>query len=192
MTATVTLDEVWRLFKASDEKMARMSEEAARNREEAARDRKETEAALRDLSWRMGRLGNQLGEFAEGMVAPAARRLFTARGIPVHVVARNVEGERDGRAVEIDILVVNGEHVMAIEVKTRPRVEHVDEHLERLAAFKAVFPEYRERVLLGAIAGLTVDDNVARYAYRRGLFVLGQSGETVTILNDEAFQPREW
>jgi hypothetical protein len=28
--------------------------------------------------------------------------------------------------------------------------------------------------------------------YRRGLFVLAQTGDSVTILNDDRFQPRAW
>ena len=203
MTATVTLDDVWRLFKATDERfnatderIARLNEETNErfkaNDEAAIRRHAETEAALRELSRRMGHFSNQVGEFAEELVVPAARRLFAARGIPVHTVARNVQGDRNGRATEVDILVVNTDHVVAIEVKTRPRITHVDDHLDRLAMFKEIFPEYGDRKLLGAIAGILFDENVARYTYQRGLFVLGQSGDAVTILNDGKFQPKVW
>ncbi len=207
MTAAVTIEDILRLFQATDERIARMNEDATRRHAETeaamarsraeteaamARSRAATDAALQDLSRRMGRFSNQLGEFAEGMVAPAGKRLFAERGIPVHAVARNVEGERNGRTIEIDVLVINDGHVVAIEVKSRPRIEHVDEHLDRLAAFKEVFPVYRDCTLLGGIAGIVMDEEVARYAYRRGLFVLGQSGDGITILNDDKFRPREW
>ena len=33
---------------------------------------------------------------------------------------------------------------------------------------------------------------IANYAYRRGLFVLAQSGDSVIILNDAQFQPQAW
>ncbi len=196
----VTLDEVWRLFKASDERFderlrvsdERFNERMARLSKAADRRHAETEAALRELSRRMGRFTDQIGEFAEALVVPAAATIFVRRGIPVHSVARNVTGQRDGKAIEVDILVVNDDHVMAIEVKNRPKLDHVNEHLERLAIFKQVFRQYRDHKLLGAIAGITVDDNVARYAYRQGLFVLAQSGETVTILNDDKFHPAVW
>jgi len=214
MTATVTLDDVWRLFKATDERIARLNEatderiarlneatderfkatdqQIKANDQIALRRHAETEAALRDLSRRMGHFSNQIGEFAEELVVPAARRLFAARGIPVHFIARNVQGERDGRATEIDILVVNTDHAVVIEVKTRPKIAHVDNHLERLSIFKEIFPQYRDHKVLGAIAGILFDENVARYAYQKGLFVLGQSGDTVTILNDGKFQPKVW
>jgi hypothetical protein len=31
-----------------------------------------------------------------------------------------------------------------------------------------------------------------RYAYRQGLFVLAQAGETVSILNNPDFEPKNW
>jgi hypothetical protein len=39
---------------------------------------------------------------------------------------------------------------------------------------------------------MVVPDEVARYAYRQGLFVIAQSVESVIILNDDTFQPRSW
>jgi hypothetical protein len=39
---------------------------------------------------------------------------------------------------------------------------------------------------------MVVPDEVARYAYRQGLFVLAQSGDSMVILNDAQFQPQSW
>jgi hypothetical protein len=33
---------------------------------------------------------------------------------------------------------------------------------------------------------------VDRYAYRQGLFVIKQTGDTVALANDPAFQPVTW
>jgi hypothetical protein len=37
-----------------------------------------------------------------------------------------------------------------------------------------------------------IPTDVARYAYRQGLFVIAQSGEDLVILNDETFKPKSW
>ena len=50
----------------------------------------------------------------------------------------------------------------------------------------------REYQLLGAVAGMVVPDQVGRYAYRKGLFVLAQSGHALEIRNDTSFQPKTW
>ena len=55
-----------------------------------------------------------------------------------------------------------------------------------------IFPEYNDKQLYGAVAGIEIEQGADKYAYRQGLFVLAQSGETVTILNDARFQPKVW
>ena len=68
----------------------------------------------------------------------------------------------------------------------------VDEHLERLVKFKQLMPRYQDVNALGAVAAMVVPDDVARYAYRKGLFVLAQSGDSLIILNDVQFLPKAW
>ena len=46
--------------------------------------------------------------------------------------------------------------------------------------------------LLGAIAGMRIEEQADKYAYRQGLYVLKQKGEVVEIANDDKFKPREW
>ena len=42
---------------------------------------------------------------------------------------------------------------------------------------------------LKEVAGIEIDHGIDSYTYRRGLFVMKQSGETVKIINDVQFQP---
>jgi len=42
------------------------------------------------------------------------------------------------------------------------------------------------------VLAMVAPREVARYAYRQGLYVLAQSGESVVILNDAQFQPKAW
>ena len=55
----------------------------------------------------------------------------------------------------------------------------------------ARIPNSRYR-LLGGVAAVAVPEDVARYAYRQGLYVLAQSGDAVEIRNDGRFAAREW
>jgi len=45
---------------------------------------------------------------------------------------------------------------------------------------------------MGRWRGCGFEDGADRYAYRQGLFVLAQNGDTVKILNDAQFQPKAW
>lgn len=61
-----------------------------------------------------------------------------------------------------------------------------------MAEFKQFFPEYQDRRVFGAVAGIVIDEGADRYAYQNGLFVIGEKGETVKILNDQKFTPKVW
>ncbi|MGF1567571.1 MAG: DUF3782 domain-containing protein [Nodosilinea sp.] len=153
---------------------------------------RETDRKLKLVTTAIGDLGNRLGEFVEGLVKPAVVRLFQARGISVHEVHPGVEVDRNGERLEIDLLAVDDAAAVLVEVKSKLSQADVDEHLERLGKFKRLMPRYADVRALGAVAAMVVPPEVARYAYRRGLFVLAQTGDSVTILNDERFQPRAW
>ncbi|MDZ7762149.1 MAG: hypothetical protein U5L00_18090 [Desulfovermiculus sp.] len=94
--------------------------------------------------------------------------------------------------MEIDLLVTNDDLALAVECKSRLGIDDVNEHLDRLNRFKRLLPRYSDVRLMGAVAGMVVPDDVARYAYRRGLYVLAQSGESVIIRNDDTFTPGIW
>ncbi|MEO5330686.1 MAG: hypothetical protein H7839_01575 [Magnetococcus sp. YQC-5] len=139
------------------------------------------------------RLGGRLGEFVEGLVAPACRTLFAQRGIPVHKVSRRVEADLPGgRHMEIDLFVVNTDSVSLVEVKSKLTVDDVRDHLEHMSEFKEFFPEHADKKVFGAVAGMVVEDNVIRFAISKGLFVLVQAGDSVRLANDEGFVPRTW
>ena len=53
-------------------------------------------------------------------------------------------------------------------------------------------PEYHDRKVVGAVAGIEIVENADTFAYRQGLFVIVRSGEMVTMLNDEKFKPKVW
>jgi hypothetical protein len=93
---------------------------------------------------------------------------------------------------EVDLFAVNQEVAVAVECKSHLGVDDVKEHLALLAIFKQSFPQYGGYQLLGAVAGMVVPDQVGRYAYRSGLFVLAQSGNAMEIRNDAGFEPRAW
>ncbi len=90
------------------------------------------------------------------------------------------------------ILAINGEYAVLIEAKSTLKIEDVREHLERLEKFKTFFPEYKERKVVGAVGGIIMEEDSDKYAYRNGLFVIGESGDAAVILNDTNFQPKVW
>lgn len=192
---TATLDEVWALFREvaeAQKETDRKFQDTDRKFQETDRLMKDTDRRLKQLNEQLGKLGNRLGEFVEGLVKPAVVRLLQERGIDVHEVYPDVEVDRGEEGIQIDLLVVNGAEAVLVEVKSKLAMADVNEHLERLGKFKRLLPRYADMRAMGAVAAMVVPKDVARYAYRQGLFVLAQSGESVVILNDAQFQPKAW
>jgi len=154
----------------------------------------DTVEKFQDLRNMMGKLGDRLGDFVEEMVRPAVVRLFRERGFDLRQVFRDVTAyDAQGRYVmQVDLLAVDTLTALVVECKSRCSVADVSEHLDRLAGFKSCFPRYGDVQLFGVMAAMVMPDDVARYAYRKGLYVLAQSGDTIVIRNDEQFQPKEW
>jgi hypothetical protein len=160
--------------------------------QESERRRQETDRQIRQVNRQIGDLGNRLGEFVEWQVRPAAIRLFQSRGIAVQELASDVTIQRDGEGLEIDLLAINTTVAVLIEVKSKLSQSDVDDHLERLGKFKRLMPRYQDVQAMGAIAAMVVPPDIARYAYRQGLFVIAQTGDDMAILNDANFSPKIW
>jgi hypothetical protein len=61
---------------------------------------------------------------------------------------------------------------------------------EKLPIFKELFPRFKDMKVIGAMAGANIVGESDRYAMKRGLYVLTQSGDNITMLNDKNFQAR--
>ncbi len=153
---------------------------------------KETDRKIKEVTGNIGKLGNRLGEFIEDAVRPAVVRLFRQQGIDVHEVHPNVSSQRGDEGVEVDVLVVNDVEIVAIECKSKLSVDDVNEHVERLAKLKRLLPSYAGKRVLGAVAAMVIEDSVAQYAYRKGLYVIGQSGDHLEIRNAVGFVAKSW
>ncbi|MFH7244971.1 MAG: hypothetical protein ACHWZW_19215 [Spirulina sp.] len=210
MADPVTIEDIYELFRRSqseaDERFRRSQSEADRRAVEADRraaeaDRRSAEADRRlkrleqiaaNTSREVAGLTTRWGQFVENLVEPAVVRLFQERGIEVQETSRRLKSQRPGASMEIDILAVNGDVAVAIEVKSRLSRQDVEDFLGRLPKFKQAFPQYGAYHIHGAVAGIELDKGVDRYAYQQGLFVIKQTGDTVTLANDRKFQPMAW
>lgn len=95
--------------------------------------------------------------------------------------------------MEVDLILENDDEVIVVEVKTILKVQDVNDFLADLDDFLRFFPRYAGRCIYGAVAGLTVEENAGRYAYRCGLFVLVMADNgLVQMRNDTKFCPHDF
>jgi len=69
--------------------------------------------------------------------------------------------------MEVDLLLVDGEALVVVGVKSTLRVDNVCDLPDNLKKFPRFFPEYRGYRLFGAVAALNFDESSECYAYRR-------------------------
>ena len=183
--------ELDRALKQSADERDRAMKASADERDraiKAAADR--TDEAIRKMA---GEFSSQWGDLVEALVEPSLVGQFQMRGVPITQSTRRMEGiDHAGRQVEIDVLLVNGDAVVAIEVKTKCKVDDIVDYEKTLMRFREAFRQYSGHRLLAGIAAVTFDSGCDRYAYKRGMFVLKPVAGIAQILNDESFVPREF
>ena len=199
---SATPEEVWALLreaaaiqketKLQMQETDRQMQETDRRMQELVESQKETDRRMKETDKKFGELSNRFGELAEHLVAPNIKEKFNALGFTFKKVSQNIQITNDsgGHAAEIDILLENGDTVIAVEVKAKPKQSDIDDHIKRMELLCA--EDHRKRIVHGAIAGAIMSKEVRNYILKNGFYPIEQSGDTVTINVPKSFKPRRW
>ena len=165
---------------------------------ETDRQMKETDKQLKELGQSIreanGNFDNKWGQFLENLVKGDLLKLLGERNIEVKTVYPRVPVKRDDGTTEtdIDLMAVNGNEVVAIEVKNDLKKKDVDKHLNILNKFKTYFQDHNNKTIYGGVAYLSCKDDSADYAKEKGLFVIeavGGNTDVSRIVNGRDFKP---
>ena len=118
--------------------------------------------------------------------------LFQQYNIPIQRTIRRVSGCYQGHNYEFDILVIDGEELVIVEVKTTLRPKDVTKFVEKLDQCKVWMPEYAAGKVHGGVAFIQADASADRMAEKQGLFVIRATGDSATLVNQAEFRPRIW
>jgi len=211
----LTFEKVWAAMMKSEQRMEEYNRKWKERMEESNREWKEQMAEsdrewkeqmaesdrkwkeqMKELSKNIGGISNSLGDLTESMFRHELWKKFKEIGIPVTCQSSDKEfSDHDGRILaEVDIFMENGDCVIAVEIKTRLKMEHVDAHLKRIEIIRRYMDERGDkRKLFGAVAGGSVPKKVMGHAQEQGLYVILQNGESVSIADaPQGFKAREW
>ncbi|MDR2419447.1 MAG: hypothetical protein LBD79_10420 [Treponema sp.] len=183
------------LFKETDRQI---KETAAQMKEKAAQTDaqiKETAAQMKATNKRISELGGRLGEMVEYIVSPHLEHKFTRFGIKLDtiIIEHTLEEPGKGIIAEIDVFLSNGEYAVAVEVKSKPSIKDVDEHVKRMKKLRGYADRHNDkRKYMGAIAGMVVTEQVKKYAFKQGFPILTPSGDSIELECPEGFSPKEW
>ena len=170
------LDEEWKEWRRESEIASKKSEER--------------------LQQAMGKLGSSYGEQVEAVFVNLSRK-FNKLGhcFPIEARSSVVFIDSDGNNVaEVDRYLENGDSIMAVEVKAKLKQDNIDCLIKRLTKLSDFIKRRGDkRRVLGAVAGGIVPEHLLGYAHNRGLYVLVQSGESVSVAPlPQGFVPNEW
>ena len=201
MAEAFTFEKVWAALmedrerqKESDRLMQERIQENDRQMRERMREHDQLKERMQETDRRIGELGNRFGELAEHLVAPSIMEKFNELNFNFDNISQDHRIKENGRLLaEIDILLENGEVVIAVEVKSKPLEKDVDQHVSRMEILRRRADARNDkRRFQGAIAGAIMSESVRDYAHKTGFYVIEQTGDTVRINIPEDFTPRQW
>jgi hypothetical protein len=181
------------LRKKNEEQTAELKKLLKEIEEKQKKTDKEIDKVAKDI-------GGGLGRAAEGMAAPAVPKVFRELGfkvISVHTRVKSLDEETGEVKAEVDLLclaMLNGKRVVLVgEVSAHLTSDDIKIFVEEeLPNFKINYSDYAGQQAYAFVAGLNIDDHAARFAHRKGLYILAPSGETMHILNPVDFKPKVW
>ncbi len=172
--------------KKTDEQLMKLKESQEKTDEQLEKTIKK----LDKIGEQLGDLGLVQGKVAEDLFYRNIKSLFKQRDMVFASVRRNM---RKKGIAEYDIVAVDRDRVLVIEVKNRMEKRMVDEFLnKKMPNFRQVFPQYKDFSVLGGVGAPVMQDDVGRYAEKKGLFVLTQSGDGAMLVNRQNFKDREF
>ncbi|MDR0387623.1 MAG: hypothetical protein LBH57_06260 [Treponema sp.] len=188
----LNFEKVWAAIQATNEQM----KETDRQMKETAQQMKETDRQMKETDKRIGKLTNRFGEMVEYMIVPNLVKKFNELGFVFEKTHRDtvIASKEHNIFTEVDAFLENGDTVMIVEIKNKPAVDDVDDHVDRMGKLRTYADLHNDkRAYLGAMAGVVFNESEKTYALKNGFYVIEPSGETFSITKPEGkYHVREW
>ena len=163
-----------------------------KSQEEADRQRKETERYLRELGRQIGGLGEKFGSFTEGLALPSMTKILRQR-FHMDVVAPGIQGRRNGRTMEVDVLAFSNSgrnEAFVVEVKSHLREEAFDQMRKILREIRDFFPLLADKKVYGILAAVHVPSEVEEKVLGEGIYLARIHDGQFDLQVPDDFQPR--
>ena len=190
----VTFEQVWAALMENREQIRELKESQKESQKQLAESQKETDRQIKETSRQVGDLNNRFGEALEYVVAPNLEKKFNYYGFEFTRTFLNAKyiDENGEMITEADITLEDGDKVMIVEVKAKPKKEDISEHVDRMEKIRSYANKKGDkRKYFGAIAGMVMNEIEKKLALKTGFYVIEPSGETFNI-TAPGDSPREW
>jgi chromosome segregation ATPase len=170
-------------------------QETDRRMQETDRQMQATDRQMQATDKRIGELSNRFGDMVEYMVLPNLVVKFEELDFTFTKANRTaIKDRKHDIFLEVDALLENGDKVMAVEIKSKPNIDDIHDHIERMEKLRIYADLHNDkRVYLGAVAGVVFGDSEKIYALKKGFYVIEPAGDTFNIIEPKgSYHPREW
>jgi hypothetical protein len=192
---SLTFEEVWAIVQENAKGLKELRESQQETFKELKESQQATDRQMKATDKRIGELGKRFGDMVEYMVLPNLVTKFEELHFTFTKANRTeIKDKEHGIFLEVDALLENGDKVMAVEVKTKPTVDDINDHIERMEKLR-VYADFHndKRIYFGAVAGVVFSESEKIYALKKGFYVIEPSGDTFTIIEPKGnYRPREW
>ena len=168
----LTFEDVWKMFQETD-----------RQFKETRKQIDKTSRTVDHVSKMVGGMSNTRGEVTEDFFKAALKNTRSIAGIN-YTYRGTLHKENGIVSGQYDIVLFGKDAIIVVEVKHKLHPDDVDDfHERRLPKFKNLFPEYNDKKLVGALAGMTIDKVAAKKALSLGYILLTQDGQMIKVIS---------
>ncbi len=143
-----------------------------------------TDVKLEKIAKLFGDVNNNRGEEAEEFFFTSLNKNPHIAGIEFDSIHRNLSGTKGKITDEFDLVLVNGNALALIEVKTKAHLNLVDKIIDKkIPHLKFLFPHFNNYKIYAGIASLVTYPELIEKVNAKGLFLLTQQGKHLEIIN---------
>ncbi len=175
-------------LRKSQQELTMQIKETDRQMKETDRQMKETDKHLRekfsDLKDYVGNVGKNNGAVAESFFYNTLAKTMKLDRFTFDFIEPNVEriNRRQNMKGEYDIVLTNSTVIVIVETKYKVHPNDIKKFKEKkLPMFRKLFPDKKNYILYGAIAGMAFPSEIKEMALEQGLFVLTQGKGNITV-----------
>ena len=142
----------------------------------------ETFRKLDSLGAQLAAIGLNTGQSAEEFFFRSVKKTLKLAGIQFDRIERNVSLSED--SPEFDMMLINGSHVMLLEVKYKAHPDQVEKLAKgKTKFFRKQYTDYRNHVLHFGIASMIVPKDLIKASQEAGVYLITQEGDHVAVAN---------